>query len=258
MNYFFGLLISTISLILASVFLKQDVKYFFDEVAFIMVIGGTIAVTIATKPNITVITLFKLISKGLRQKHRRQDTANMCADYIKGNYSDKKEDMIENYILNRGTELSQLGFSVKEIEQILLLKISVEISTSEHVSSWIKSLAKYPPAFGLAGTVLGLIHLMRNLAESSSPAQTGTLMSIALLATLYGIIVSNFIISPLGEKIKISLEEDSVNADMALQTILMKAESGNLLKVQENLEQYMINGNQKLNLISPEMEAQSA
>jgi len=162
-------------------------------------------------------------------------------------------------ILNSGYELIQLGLPKQEIEAILNLKMQIHTESTMVVSNWIRTLAKYPPAFGLAGTVLGLIHLMKSLTEGSSPSQVGILMALALLATLYGIIVSNFVIAPLGEKIKGALDEELINAEMAIHTIMLKAGNINLLIAQENLGQYLIDEKQKIDLItSNDNEALSA
>lgn len=250
MSYLIGLFISAIALFLSAHFLDQKASYFYDPVALVMVIGGTLAVTVATKPNLNVKSIIKIIKDGLDIKHRRNDTAILCSTFLKGENISFNDRKIEDKILSSGLELIQLGISKKEIEQILNLKIQVHSDSINIVSNWIRTLAKYPPAFGLAGTVLGLIHLMKSLTEGSSPSQVGILMALALLATLYGIIVSNFVISPLGEKIKGALDEELINAEMALHSVILKAENINLLVAQENLEQYIIDSKQKIDLIT--------
>lgn len=251
MSYLFGLMISAIALFLSAYFLDQKASYFYDPVALVMVIGGTIAVIVATKPNLKNRNIWKIIKNGLDAKHRRNQTAKLCSSFLKGEKINLNQDKnIEVKILSSGQELIQLGIPKNEIEAILNLKIQVHTDSTMVVSNWIRSLAKYPPAFGLAGTVLGLIHLMKSLTEGSSPSQVGILMALALLATLYGIIVSNFIIAPLGEKIKGALDEELINADMAIHTILLKVGNTNLLIAQENLGQYLIDDKQKIDLIT--------
>lgn len=252
MSYLLGILISVIALFLSAHFLDQKISYFYDPVAIVMVIGGTLAVTVATKPNLKLKIIFKIIIDGLDVKHRRSETVKICAAFLKGNDFAQKGNKIEEKILESGRELMQLSLSKNEIESILNLKIQVHTESTLIVSSWIRTLAKYPPAFGLAGTVLGLIHLMKSLTEGSSPSQVGVLMALALLATLYGIIMSNFVISPLGEKIKGAIDEELVNAEMALHTIMLKMDNTNLLIAQENLGQYILDKKQKVDLITSE------
>lgn len=260
MSYLFGLIISAAALFLSAYFLDQKASYFYDPVALVMVIGGTIAVTVATKPNLKNKNIFKIIANGLDIKHRRNQTAKFCSSFLKGEKLNlTQDDKIEMKILNSGYELIQLGLPKQEIEAILNLKMQIHTESTMVVSNWIRTLAKYPPAFGLAGTVLGLIHLMKSLTEGSSPSQVGILMALALLATLYGIIVSNFVIAPLGEKIKGALDEELINAEMAIHTIMLKAGNTNLLIAQENLGQYLIDEKQKIDLItSNDNEALSA
>jgi len=254
MSYLLGLLISIIALFLSAYFLDQKASYFYDPVAVVMVLGGTLAVTVATMPNLKIKSILKIIKEGLDVKHRRNETATTCSAFLKGETVKLNSTKIEDKILISGLELIQLGISKKEIEEILNLKIQVHSESILIVSNWIRTLAKYPPAFGLAGTVLGLIHLMKSLTEGSSPSQVGILMALALLATLYGIIVSNFVISPLGEKIKGAMDEELVNAEMALHSVLLKAENKNLLIAQENLGQYIIDEKKKIDLITSTSE----
>lgn len=250
MSYLIGLIISVIALVLSGIVLDQKASYFYDPVALIMVFGGTFAVIVSTKPNLKLKSIIEIIKNGLDVKHRRNETGKMCSRFLKGESSIFNTGKIEEKILNSGSELIQLGIPKKEIESILNLKIQVYTESSLIISTWIKSLAKYPPAFGLAGTVLGLIHLMKSLTEGSSPSQVGILMAIALLATFYGIIVSNFILAPLGEKIKGALDEELINAEMALHTVMLKADQINLLIAQESLGQYLIDPTHKIDLIS--------
>lgn len=251
MNYLAGIIISIFALITSAYFLDQKASYFYDPVALTMVLGGTLAVIVSTMPNLKLKMIGSIIKNGLSSKHRRGETVNRCIAFTQGtDNSSEKNILIEEKILALGKELISLGLPKNEIEKILTLKIQVHTDATSLVSLWIRSLAKYPPAFGLAGTVLGLIHLMKSLTESSSPAQIGILMAIALLATLYGIVLSNFILAPLGEKIKGALEEEISNAEMTLHCVLLKSEKTNLLIVQENLDQYLLDNKQKVDLIS--------
>jgi chemotaxis protein MotA len=250
MFYFLGLFISLIVLGLAAFFLEQNPLQFFDNVAFVVVIGGTFSVIVSTKPPYSFKTIMNLVLLGVKRENKRSRVVEKCTNYLTQKIVPQNAKSLDEMILVNGNDLIQLGISKEESEKILNLKIQVYADSALAIAYWVKSLAKYPPAFGLAGTVLGLIHLMRSLSESSSPAQTGILMSIALLATFYGIVLSNFIIAPLGERVKLVVDEEIVNSEMAIQTIMMNYDKTNLLVAQENLDQFLILGNDKVDLIS--------
>ena len=64
-----------------------------------------------------------------------------------------------------------------------------------------KTMAKFPPAFGMMGTVLGLIALLQSLGNPDAKSQIGPAMAIALVTTLYGIAINNLAIIPMGESL---------------------------------------------------------
>ena len=66
----------------------------------------------------------------------------------------------------------------------------------------------YAPAFGMVGTLIGLINLLGNLSDSESLAAN---MSVALVTTLYGSILSNLFFKPIANKLKIRHETEMLN-----------------------------------------------
>jgi chemotaxis protein MotA len=65
--------------------------------------------------------------------------------------------------------------------------------------SFMRKMAVYAPAFGMVGTVIGLVNMLGNL---SSPEQLGSGMALALLTTLYGSLFANVIFQPLAERME--------------------------------------------------------
>lgn len=66
----------------------------------------------------------------------------------------------------------------------------------------------YAPAFGMVGTLIGLINLLGNLSDSESLAAN---MSVALVTTLYGSILSNLVFKPIASKLKVRHEKEMLN-----------------------------------------------
>ncbi len=78
-----------------------------------------------------------------------------------------------------------------------------EIDTAERV---LRSMSKYAPSFGLAGTIIGL---MRIFPQLSNPHNIGHAISLALLTTLYGVLFSNLVFLPLANKLRDKAEDDT-------------------------------------------------
>lgn len=238
MSYFTGLLLAIASLGAAIHVLRHSIQQFVDEVAIAVVLGGTIAVAIIIMPwgqwrnffsqtfRIFVPDRFNLKAAIKERMHFSSAVSNGVAHQValKG---------LGGKVLKDGQELMALGFKRNDLEDVLNQRIAYNLMQTQKIISSFRSLAKYPPAFGLMGTVFGLVELMRAITEGLEPAQTGTKMAIALVATLYGLIVANLIVAPIAEAILKRTREDEQVARLCLQAVLMSAEGQSLLKVQE-------------------------
>jgi chemotaxis protein MotA len=257
MKLLLGIIVINFAFYKAAIFLNQGLSNFSDEVAFVVVILGVFAVSIMTSPSLKAKQIiFHILSAFRSNSGKREDSINNGVNILMGKHPNpKKISRIDQKILMDGIELVKLNFSEEKIQTVLESRINKFLDDGMAMTGWIKSLGKYPPAFGLAGTVLGLIHMMRGLAESSDPKETGLRMSIALLATLYGIILSNMIILPLSERMKSNIIEDVNLCEISLNAIMLYKRKANIIEAQENLNAFVFSENKKLDLLTPLMEA---
>jgi chemotaxis protein MotA len=71
-----------------------------------------------------------------------------------------------------------------------------------HDAAVFRTMATYAPAFGMAGTLIGLVNMLRMMGEGGTPAQIGVNMATALLTTFYGVVLANGILKPMAAKIE--------------------------------------------------------
>ncbi len=252
MAYVLGLVLGLLALRISLFFLNQSVGMYFDDVALVMVFGGTFAVAVISAPwhhfrelrrGLLSIVFGRsashaaVIESGLRFIQNREVPRNIGSSTVAGE------------ILRDGQELLSLNFTTQELENILQERLYQAIEKQRQVADYFHSLSKYPPAFGLVGTVLGLVNLMRAITEGMDPRQTGVKMALALVATLYGLIVANFIVAPIGEAITKRVGLEQFHAEIALQSVLLAADRVSLLKSQEMLNSY-VSKKQRVNIIS--------
>jgi chemotaxis protein MotA len=236
-----SLFIAGISIYLAINHLGQEVSNYFDYVAFVMVFGGTLAVAIATFPweyKRDMFAAFKLLFSS--EKPRYLDVVSLCMSILQGGQQkilksglDKKS--LYGRILIEGDELLSLSFETSKLEFILREKVFHSAKRYRRVANSFRSLAKYPPAFGLIGTVLGLVNIMRGLTKGLDAKHTALEMAIALIATFYGLLLSNLIVNPAGELVLKKSHEEEELAEIALQTLLMLNDKTSILEAQEIL-----------------------
>ncbi len=245
MLYVSGVLVALACIFAAMIHLDQSVGMLWDFVAFAVVIGGTLAVGLITLPwrDWPVI---KQLAKSLfvsRLSSRRQ-YLHHSLEFVAAAGSGSPVQLPDSSslsvtVLKDGAELLNLGIQKPIIEEVLVERVFQYGEMGKRIANKIRSLAKYPPAFGLAGTVLGLIHLMGGISSGMSPRETGVRMAVALLATFYGLIVANLFVNPLGERVMEIVEQETKLAEVGVRAVALAAEGVHRLEAQEVLNSYV-------------------
>ena len=111
-------------------------------------------------------------------------------------------------------------------------------SRYDQESAIYSAIAKFPPAFGLMGTTLGMIGLLQSLGGDT--ASIGPAMSVALITTLYGVTLSNIIFIPIAENLKQQSYEDDVARRLVVEGIMLIEEKKPTKFVVEKLKSYLL------------------
>lgn len=253
MKYIIGLFISTVGFFLASQHLHQEVSAYWDYVAFTVVLLGTFAVMLITFPAAPMGLLVEQFSrKFFGSTNSLKKHVHNCFTVYETKKPFKPSKVIEEKLVNDGMEMLELGFNHEQIQELISQRFEVYSKRINMLAGWFKRGAKYPPAFGLAGTVLGLIHLMRGISDGIDPKETGLRMAVALVATFYGLLLSNLLLNPLGEWLSEELKRDEMKAEASLRTLLLISKQTNAVEAQEVLNSYLADS-EKLSLNYAEM-----
>lgn len=256
MKVLFGFAIVTVGFMIALDHLDQNINQFWDVIAFAVVVFGTLAASIMTMPSLKVRHVLRILFKSIKGNHGlREDCISNSLNLMNGNTPSRKAKRIDQKVLVDGLELLKLSFTTEKIQHILTERVEKYIDDSVSVGQWIRGLSKYPPAFGLAGTVLGLIHLMKGLSEGADPKETGIRMAVALVATFYGIIVANIFVNPIGDRIISNAKEDQKLAEISLNTIVMMSQRTNLVEAIEQLNNHVPTQYKKLSFNYGQLKA---
>lgn len=111
-----------------------------------------------------------------------------------------------NHFLTKALTLMLDGCSTEELELACLDTISAVNKRHELGILFFEQLSRYAPGFGLLGTVIGLIQL---LASLNTPETLGQGMSLALVTTFYGILLSNGVFQPISGRLHVLSHEES-------------------------------------------------
>ena len=108
----------------------------------------------------------------------------------------------------------------------------------------MKSLGIYAPAFGMVGTLIGLVFMLQGMGQPAAPgvdpqAQMGKSMAVALITTLYGSLFANFLFLPFADKLKGKNEDKKVQSALITEGVLLIAQKVHPLQVREKLNAYL-------------------
>ena len=94
----------------------------------------------------------------------------------------------------------------------------------------------YSPTIGIIGAVMGLIHVMGNLAD---PSRLGAGIAVAFVATIYGVALANLFLLPVAAKLKAVVMQQSKYREMMLEGLLSIAEGENPRSIEMKLEGFL-------------------
>jgi chemotaxis protein MotA len=243
--FWLSLIIALGAVIGSIVHLDQEASTYYDAVALFVVFGGTFAVSISTFPwemRSDVLAAVRALLKSPRTQWPLiiQDGITLVRLHASAQaMSALRSEGLARTTYNDGIELLGLGFEAEAIEVILSERIRQRTERQVRVANAIRSLAKYPPAFGLVGTVLTLVSLMRSIAGGATSQQAGLTMAVALVATLYGLLLANLFINPAGERVLNRAQFEAKEGELALQAVLLAAREIPLLQAQEFLNSFV-------------------
>lgn len=111
---------------------------------------------------------------------------------------ESKMDDVSDKFIKLGVQMAIDGTKPEVIEEVLNTEISAISSRHSLCKGVMDQLGKYAPAFGMIGTLLGLVMMLNNMSD---PSAIGGGMAVALLTTLYGAVLSNLFCLPMSEKL---------------------------------------------------------
>lgn len=203
-----GLILAVLVFGGAAVTSTKQYKVFLDGHAALIVIGGTIAASLISFSFSRMTILLKTFFKKVLGNEKEADhVVAEIIDLAKGyrendNYIKQKAPSIKHPFLKEAARLmTEGGIEPADLDEILKKRTRNAYQESEEDAENFKALSKFPPAFGLLGAVMGMVSLMQGLGGADSFSKVGPAMAMALVATLYGIAIANFIFLPLGENL---------------------------------------------------------
>ena len=128
---------------------------------------------------------------------------------------DAVADLDDEY-LKKGVSLAVDGTDPDELREIMEAELDAKRSADRHAAKFYNDMGGYAPTIGIIGTVMGLVHVLENLAR---PEELGHLIAAAFLATLWGVMSANAMWLPIGSRLKRLSELDVARMEVVIEGV---------------------------------------
>lgn len=136
----------------------------------------------------------------------------------------------------KGLQLLVDGVEPESIRSVLEVDLYTQEERDLQASKIYESMGGYSPTIGIIGAVMGLIHVMGNLAD---PSQLGNGIAVAFVATIYGVAAANLILLPIAGKLRTVVLQQSRYREMLLEGLLSIADGENPRSIEMKLQGFM-------------------
>ncbi len=250
---FIGILASIVLLAVVMVFSAEDPMLFLDLPSLAIVLVGTLAATFISYPLSEVLRIFGLFATVMRnEKLYTQDDMEELVEisrkWMGGNLRQVEEalDQVRNPFLRTGVQLVVDNTPEEDIIELLQWRIS-RLRAREHAEAQLfRVMASFAPAFGMVGTLIGLVNLMFLLGDGDM-SSIGRQMAIALITTFYGVLLANLVFKPVAVKLERRTEQRVVLMNMVLQGISMMCNKRSPGLMRETLNSFMAQYQDEIN-----------
>jgi len=136
----------------------------------------------------------------------------------------------------KGLQLLVDGSEPEAIRRILESDLILDEQRDYDAVKFYESMGGYAPTIGIIGAVMGLIHVMNNLAD---PALLGPGIAIAFVATIYGVALANLFLLPIANKLRMCVNERSQYRELIIEGIIAIADGENPRSIEIKLNGYL-------------------
>ncbi|MCB9846181.1 MAG: motility protein A [Phycisphaeraceae bacterium] len=232
-----GLVIGVGAMLLSVIMGGGDLGGFVDVASIIVVFGGTGGAILIAFPLGRVFKVHKIILKAVFTKP--VDAISAIKDLVRFAEIARREGILalENVIeemrdpfLVRGVKMAVDGTDPELIRSIMDTELESLMERHGQGKSMLDTVARYAPAYGMIGTLLGLIMMLKNLSD---PSAIGPGMAVALMTTLYGALIANVAIYPVADKL-VARDAEEVLLKTIIIAGVMSIQSGDNPRVVES------------------------
>ncbi len=238
-----GTILAIVALLVGSVLKGAGIDALWSPAAFTIVIGGTCASILLQTPMATFKRSLGIVKWVF--KPPTVPAKEMIAKITEWSNVARKQGLLgleaqveqqTDAFMKKGLQLLVDGAEPEAIRNAL----EIELSTQEHgdlaAAKVYEGFGIYAPTLGIIGAVLGLIAVMKNLAD---PSKLGHGIAAAFTATIYGIGIANLFMLPMANKLKSIVAARTRGRELAIEGLIAIAQGENPRNIEARLHGYL-------------------
>lgn len=202
----------------------EGAKIFLHLPSALIVIGGSIASTLVSFQLKEVLGVISVVRKAFFSD--KTDTVQLIDTVVGLSKKARKEGLlaidsdvneIEDPFLRIGMQMVVDGTEPELIRSVMETELSYTMERHKTGQQIFNALGTYAPAFGMIGTLMGLIQMLTKLDD---PSKIGGGMAVALITTFYGAVAANLIFLPIAGKLKNRSDSEVIIKEMIIEAVL--------------------------------------
>ena len=128
------------------------------------------------------------------------------------------------------------GADAELVKNVLETEISFIEERHSQGQAIILSMSAYSPAYGMIGTLIGLINMLKDLSDMN---KLGPSMAVALVTTFYGVVLANLVFTPIAKKLKVQSDMESLQKELYLEGLLSIQDGENPRIIKDKLTAFV-------------------
>jgi chemotaxis protein MotA len=238
-----GCVLALFAIVGGSVLKGAGVAGLLNPAAFVIVLVGTVAAITLHTPMATFRHAMKILRWAFRPP--RQDVQGLIAQILEWSASARKQGLLSleplieaqaDPFLKKGLQMLVDGAEPDAIRGVM----EVDLQAREHhdmdAAKVFEGMGIYAPTLGIIGAVLGLMAVMKNLAD---PSKLGAGIAAAFTATIYGIGAANLFFLPIAAKLKSNIKAQTQTREILVEGLIAIAQGENPRNIEARLQGYL-------------------
>jgi chemotaxis protein MotA len=238
-----GFVLAFVAVVIGAILKGAGVMSLLNSAAFTIVVLGTLASSLIQTPKPVFMRAWKIVAWIFKPPHEDHD--KVIAKLVEWSETARKQGLLglepaleteSDDFSKKGLQMLVDGTEPAKIREALEMDLSMTEKSNLASAKVFEGLGIYAPTLGIIGAVLGLIAVMKNLAD---PSKLGPGIAAAFTATIYGIGLANLFFLPIANKLKDIIKQQAHAKEMVIEGIIGIAEGENPRNLESKLKGYV-------------------